>query len=282
MKRSDIEATILLRNNTPLDIFYGLTPNEMDHLMYDTFEERSPIQFHPDISDATLDKIPFFRLAEAFVKVVQREKRMKLTPSGALQRKVLLELYSHGFATEWYIENDYFKVWQEHHWPQIGSARVTANMAGLVKLSKGKIVITAQGTMLLKAENRVELFKAIFRSYCLEFNWGFNDYYINYPVGQFGFGYSMYLMDRFGDKLLPSEFYSSAYLKAIPDLIDHFADEVYTSAESQFHDCYTLRTFERFLDWFGLVQIEKNPDGRTKPDFKLMRSALFDQIFVID
>lgn len=110
MKRSDIEATILLRNNTPLDIFYGLTPNEMDHLMYDTFEERSPIQFRPDISDAALDRIPFFRLAEAFVKVVQREKRMKLTPSGALQRKVLLELYGHGFASEWYIENDYFKV----------------------------------------------------------------------------------------------------------------------------------------------------------------------------
>ena len=87
MKRSDIEATILLRNNTPLDIFYGLTPNEMDHLMYDTFDDRSPIQFRPDISDATLDKIPFFRLAEAFVKIVQREKRMKLTPSGLFKEK---------------------------------------------------------------------------------------------------------------------------------------------------------------------------------------------------
>ena len=282
MKQSDIEAMILLRNNTPLDIFSGLTPTEMHRLMYDTFGERSPIQFRPDIGDATLDKIPFFRLTEAFLKIVQREKKIKLTPAGALQRKVLYELYDLRLMTGWYIEGGYLKVWNEEQWSEMLSVRLTAGIAGLVRKSNGRIVITAKGTKLLKAENRVELFKVVFAAFSLEFNWGFNDYYADFPIGQLGFGYSIYLIDLFGDKLLPSKFYSSAYLTAFPDLMDQFADDAYMNAERQFQNCYSLRTIERFLDWFGLVCIEGEGIGRFKEGFELMRSELFRQIFVIE
>jgi hypothetical protein len=75
----DIETNILLRNNTPLDDFLGLSPTEIHHLLYDTFSDKSPIQFRDDIDDKTLDQIPLFRIAEEFLKIIQRDKQIKLT-----------------------------------------------------------------------------------------------------------------------------------------------------------------------------------------------------------
>lgn len=282
MKQSEIEATILLRNHTPLDDFNGLTPNEMHHLMYDTFGERSPIQFRPAIADNVLDKIPFFRLVEAFIRIVERDKKMKLTPGGALQRKVLHELYGHRFITDWYIDSDYIKAWNENHWMPMFCARMTAVIAGLVRISKGKVLITSKGTKLLKAGKRTDLFKIVFEAFSREFNWAYNDLYTEFPVGQLGFGYSMYLIDRFGSKRLPATFYSSAYLRAFPGLIEHFIDNTYFTAEKQFHNCYILRVFERFMEWFGLVQIKSEKEQRYNQDAELTRSALFGQLFEIE
>lgn len=83
----DIEANFILRNNTPLDDFLGLSPTEIHHLLYDTFGDKSPIQLRDNIDDKTLDQIPLFRIAEEFLKIIHRDKQIKLTPLGALPKK---------------------------------------------------------------------------------------------------------------------------------------------------------------------------------------------------
>ena len=75
-----IETTILLQNNIPIDDFLGLTANEMHHLLYEPFGEKSPVQFQKDIDDKTLYKIPLFRIAEAYLKIIEWDKQIKLTP----------------------------------------------------------------------------------------------------------------------------------------------------------------------------------------------------------
>jgi hypothetical protein len=93
----DIETNILLRNNTPLDDFLGLSPTEIHHLLYDTFGDKSPVQFRDNIDDETLDQIPLFRIAEEFLKIIYRDNQIKLTPLGALPKKVMVELYDKRF-----------------------------------------------------------------------------------------------------------------------------------------------------------------------------------------
>ena len=100
----DFEPLRLLKNNTPLDDFYGLSPAEMHHLLYSACSDKSPLRFRNGIDDSTLDNVPFFRLTEEFLKISQLEKSLKLTPLGALPKKVLHELYSHKLITEEIIE----------------------------------------------------------------------------------------------------------------------------------------------------------------------------------
>lgn len=85
--QDDIKSNILHWNNTPVDDFLGLTPTEVHHLLYEAFGDKSPIQFRDDIDDETLDQIPLFRIVEEYLKIIQREKQIKLTPLGALQKK---------------------------------------------------------------------------------------------------------------------------------------------------------------------------------------------------
>jgi hypothetical protein len=281
MDSSEIEAIILLKNNSPLDEFCGLTPNEMNRLLYEPFGSNSVLSFQESINNETLDQIPFFRLTEEFVKLVHREKHIKLTPLGALTKKVMVELYEYKFIPEYLIEIGISKLWKEQDSISIMTARYNAQLAGIVKKSKGKISLTKLGEKLLKPENRLELFKAIFNSFSTEFNWGFMDGYPEAPVGQLGFGFTIYLLERYGSIERPSQFYSEKYLKAFPKFIYNFEDRIFSNKEDGFHQCYCLRTFERFLEWYGFVTISKERK-LLLDNQKVKTTELFRQVFKLE
>jgi hypothetical protein len=257
MTSPDLEPLRLLINNAPVDDFCGLSRNEMHHLLYEPFSEHSPVQLRTDISDETLSALPFFRLAEEFLKIIQREGSITLTPLGALQRKVLHELYEHGFIFEELIERDIRKLTREHDAVAIHSMHLTVEITGLVRKAKGKLTLTKRGGSFLRADARQELFILILRSFVEEFNWGYNDRYTALSVGQLGWGFSVYLQQLFGDAPRPMQFYADKYATAFPALVDRFNEASPERIDDRFARCYCIRTFDRFLEWFGLVEIER-------------------------
>jgi hypothetical protein len=282
MSPSDIETTILLWNNKPLDEFYGLTPNEMNHLLHNTFGDKSPIQFCNNIDNAILDRVPFFRVAEEFLKLVQRDKQIKLTPLGALPRKVLVELYAHNFLPEYFIERGVTKVWREKDCIAISSARLTTGLAGLVKKSVGKLSLTKKGTTLLQPENRLQLFKTIFTAFTNDFSWSYNDGYPEYPIGQLGFGFSLYLLNQFGEQEQTANFYADKYVQVFPKFLTLFPDNQYLKGIDNFRHCYELRTINNFFEWFGLATVERSNNYFERDKTKLKRTELFNQLFIFE
>ena len=178
----DTETNILLRNNSPVDDFSGLSPTEIYHLLYDTFGDKSPVQFRNDIEDKTLDQIPLFRIVEDYLKIIQRDKQIKLTPLGALPKKVMIELYDKKFLLDEHIESGITKLWREEDCIAIRNARLTAELAGLVKKVTGKLTLTKTATKLLETNNRLQIFKQFFQSFTDKFLWSFNDRYPEQPI----------------------------------------------------------------------------------------------------
>ena len=163
-KPDDIETNILLLNNSPVDDFLGLSPTEIHNLLYDTFGDKSPVQFRDDIDDKTLDQIPLFKIVEDYLKIIQRDKHIKLTPLGALPKKVMVELYDKRFLLDEHIESGITKLWKEDDCIAIRSARLTAEIAGLVKKVSGKLTLTRTVTKLLETNNRLQIFRQFFSS----------------------------------------------------------------------------------------------------------------------
>ena len=275
------DIDILLQNNMPVENFLGLTPTEVHYLLYDTFGEKSPLQFRNDIDDSTLDQIPLFRIAEEYLKIIHRDNQIKLTPLGALPKKVMIELYDKRILLDEHIESGLIKLWREQDCISIRSARMTAELAGFVRKANGKVVLTKKGEKLLQPENRIKLFKQFFQTFTEKFNWGFNDLYPKEPIGQLGWAFSVYMLNKFGDQIYTSDYYANMYLKAFPKYISFF-EHTYSTPERQFKSCYCTRTFDRFLLWFGFVTVERKNHYLDLESDKFTGTDLVKKVFSFD
>lgn len=280
-KPDDIETNILLLNNSPVDDFLGLSPTEIHNLLYDTFGDKSPVQFRDDIDDKTLDQIPLFKIVEDYLKIIQRDKHIKLTPLGALPKKVMVELYDKRFLLDEHIESGITKLWKEDDCIAIRSARLTAEIAGLVKKVSGKLTLTRTVTKLLETNNRLQIFRQFFQAFTNKFLWSFNDGYPEQPIGQLGWAFSLILLDRFGDQPQTVEYYADKYLRAFLKFIKFFQPD-YSTPERQFFRCYGVRTFDRFFLWFGFVTVDKQKIFIDLDTDKFKRTDLVKRIFKID
>ena len=74
-------------------------------------------------------------------------------------------------------------------------------MAGLVKKIKGKFSLTKNGTILLKPQNRLQLFKTVIEAFTERFMWSYSDGYQEHPIGQKGLGVFGIMLTKFGDQL---------------------------------------------------------------------------------
>ena len=276
-----IEAEILLRNNSPIEEFSGLTPSEMNRLLYEPFSKESILQFKDSIDKEVLDSIPFFNVSEEFLTLIQKTGKVKLTKLGNLPRKVVDETYlSYLKRLDFTKHKEEFLI-NPSDSPFVHSVRFNLEVAGILQINNGNLSLSQIGEDLLFPGKRLELFKKVFTTFTLNFNWSFNDNFTDGPVGQFGFAYNLYLMDKFRDQKKKIPFYAELYIKAFPRLLTAFEDEKFYPVLDQFLDCYYTRFCERFLEWFSLGNINR---FRTRliEKWNLVPSDNFGKIFVFN
>jgi hypothetical protein len=281
MNISGIEGGIFKYNNSPLEKLSGLSPTQTHELIYNPLGKNSCIKFNSEINSEMLDEVPFFRISEELLKIIKRDGFMKLTPLGALPKKILVELYDFKFIIDEHIESGINKLYREDECISIKTARIVCESTNLVKKSNGKLLLTKNGERCLKIENRVELFKYIYLIFTEKFNWAYNDGYSKEPVGQYGYLFSIYLLKKFGEIENFTNFYSAKYLQVFEHFITLFNDD-YSTPEEQFNSCYTLRTIERFTEWFGFTNLIREQNFYDKENSKVIKTKLLDKIFIYE
>ena len=273
------EQEIFKYNNLPQEKLSGLSPSQTHEVIHNMLGEKCCLQFRSNLTADVLNQIPFFRISEKLLEIIQRDGFIKPTPLGALPKKVLVELYNYKFITDELIESGISKLHHEDYCIAIKTARIVCQLTNFVKKSNGKLLLTKNGERCLKAENRVELFKMIFLTFTEKFNWAFNDGYPSEPTGQFGYLFTIYLLKKFGKKEESTDFYALRYLRAFEKFITFF-NEDYTTPENQFKTCFNVRTFERFTEWFGLTTIVGEKRSLIAENIKIVKTDLLDKIFV--
>ena len=193
----------------------------------------------------------------------------------------MAELYDKRFLLNEHTGRGITKLWKEDDYIAIRSARLTAEIAGLVKKVSGKLTLTKTATKLLETNNRLQLFRQFFQAFTAKFLWSFNDGYPEQPIGQLGWAFSVIMLDKFGDQPQTVDFYADKYLKAFPKFITFFRPD-YSTPERQFFRCYGVRTFDRFLLWFGFVTVDKQKIFLDLDTDKFKRTDLVKSIFKID
>ncbi|MBL0200747.1 MAG: hypothetical protein IPP81_11560 [Chitinophagaceae bacterium] len=158
----DVEIIWSKYNLAPLQDFQGLTPNQMDSLLYKPYSKTSPVQLKDNLTDQVLDKIPYFRLTEELLKIIELKGRLKLTTTTkSLPTNVIQALYNYKFITDPFVEEGIWKIKREKNSDLFTTLNITTRGMEFIKFNRGELVFTKSGIEWLKTKDRNKLFESI-------------------------------------------------------------------------------------------------------------------------
>ncbi len=254
-------------NNMSVNNFEGLSPSQMHDLLYGDLGT-GLIKIREIVEEK--EEIPLLKQILLFLKIIDRENGLKLTNAGYIPPRIIKELYAKEILKDRDIESGLTKLSNERKSESIQVTRIICELYGFVRKSKGEMLITKKGKEYIKEENKEKFWlKDLLNVFGKKFNLGYFDGYDNEHVGQIGFQFSIYLLKKYGDKEQDKEFYAKKYFKAFPQIGD---------IEENFNmSAYASRTFDRFLRYFGLVEII----GKRRMEYNYKKTKLFDKYIEI-
>lgn len=271
--QKQIDQLMNEQNHRSIPDFEGYSPNEMHMILHFTFEKDSPIKLQK-LSGSDYKKIPILNQIKYLMDLIEKSEEIKLTKKGFLPTKVVLDIYHQGFLKDVFIEKGISKLYKETDSMTVNLSRILIELSGLTKKRNGKLSLTKSAMKILGDDE--ELLKKILLVFAKKFNWAYYDGYGDNQIGQLGFGFSLILLSKYAGVKRLDSFYAEKYFKAFPQLLENI-DPKHDTLENFSRRCYSIRTFNRFLDYFGFIKIEEQ--GKEYDPIKyISKTDLFDKL----
>lgn len=243
--RKELERRIKAHNEGTIDDFDGLSPDEMRALHYEFPNSPSPLKLNT-LSEKELEQCPILMQVRFVIDKMKGGNSIQLTKTGALNTKLVKEIYGLGYLKSLLIEEGMQKLSKESDASSVEITRILLEISSLAKKRHNKLSLTKKGEKLAEDGNAIlkELISVMFQ----KFNWAYFDGFGSENIGRINPAYSIYLLKKYGDVKRNTDFYADKYFKAFPTL---FTDGNYP------YQSYAVRTFDRYFRYFGFVQIEE-------------------------
>ena len=124
--QAELDRFVASWNNRPIDDFCGLSSGQMNALLYEPLGGASPIRVRKDIAQEVFEGMPFFRLVEELLTIIDREGEITLTGTGALPPRFVRELYEMRLLPQYDIERGISKLSKEADWRGLQKALIVA------------------------------------------------------------------------------------------------------------------------------------------------------------
>ena len=270
--KNQIDRLMNERNNLGIPEFEGYSPNEMEYILYDIFGENSPVHLLK-MTEPDYKKVPLLNQIKYLAGLIDSQGELKMTSKGFLPVKVVADIYQQGFLKDEFIEVGISKLYKEADSLTVNLTRILLEISGLANRRKNKLSLTKKGKTIVADD--YELLLLIFKTFGTKFNWAYYDGYGQINIGQMGFGFSMVFLSKYGNKRRKDRFYADKYFEAFPQLINATNIPRYGTVQDEAARCYSIRTFDRFLDFFGLIEIEQRIWNEPKI---IRKTTLFDRM----
>jgi hypothetical protein len=275
--QAHLDKYMFEQNNRSIPEFEGYSPSEMHNILFFTFEENSPISLQK-LTDSEYHQIPMFKQFKYFIDLLKKTGEIKLTAKGNLPLKIVKDIHAQGFFEEEMISTSRYYINKEDDAITVNLTRLLAQLAKITKKRNNKLSLTKVGEKL--DSNSQRLFETIFKTMARRFKWAYYDGFGDNDIGQMGYGFSLILLHKYGNKKRIDTFYAEKYFLAFPDIMVYPNFKTIKSPEHHSYSCYSLRTFTRFLNYFGLTKTE-NVEDRLDSDQLITKSDLFDKLIKV-
>lgn len=272
-----IDKVMNEQNNKGIPEFEGYSPEEMHHLLHFPFESKSPFGLKK-LSENDYEKIPMLKQVKYFLNLIRENKELKLTAKGFLPTKIVKDLYNQGYLEEFHLQSGMSKLYKESDSMTVNLTRILTELSGLVKKRNGKLSLTKNGEKILS--DNPKLLELLLKTMTTKFNWAYYDGHGDNQIGQLGFGFSLILISKYGKEKQLDQFYGERYFKAFPNLFEQYMPNTFERKVERSVKCYSLRTFDRFLDYFGLIHITRS-DKSWDANKYIKKTELFDKLIQV-
>lgn len=276
--RAEAEAFVrdyMVRSNqTPVDDFCGLTPDQMRAFLDEPIDCSSVVQIGAGITSLSQSPIMFYFgiLAEAI-----GEKGLKPTAAGNLPRALVRQAAEAGyerFPPAFMVPLD--RLFREDDFPDLHTTRIVAQVAGAIRKYKGKFILSRDCRGLIQDFGMPAVFSWLLVTYIEQYNWGYRGRGREIPLVQDAALFSLYLLHRFGGTWRPSAFYEDAFLRAFPQALDQAPDLSYCSPEHTVRSNYRWDTLRHCACFLGLAEWRPR-DKDEYVDYEVRKLPLLDQ-----
>jgi hypothetical protein len=261
-------------NERPRDEFVGLSPAQMNGVIYAPFDSPDFATF-PDPLAVT----PHCAATDLALWIVEAlgEDGLQRTVGGNLPQAASRHILSRWAASPWAGSTLAPRsIRSETDFPTLHRTRVLMELAGLIRKYRGRFLLTRAARQRIETGGAASLHPLLLRTHAERLNWAWMDYQAEAPMLQQTFLFSLWLLHCFGEDWRPIEFYEEAVLRAFPMLLDAFPESSWLTPVECFGHAYALRMFHRFAESFGLVEIRRSDpedylssrEARTTPLFR--------------
>lgn len=256
----------------PVDEYDGLGANIVKMMLNNIFENGSMVRLKDSIPKEIRDQVPIFKSIGDYLKILEREEEINLTKTGNLPPKYVKEIYENNQIKEYDIEEMGYKLRNENDSEGVRLTRGLARLCKYSKIRKNKLSLTKLGKDALKNEDK--MFKNIIKTFTTGYNWG----YLDSSQQDINFSdmvsYNYYLVGKYGKIKEEYSFYLDKLLRAFPMALNMIVvEEEWETKKSKFGDLNFLRTFQRYMEYMGLVICDDRCDEE-----KLKKTELFDRV----
>jgi hypothetical protein len=266
-------------NQAPVDDFHGLSPDQMSNVLNAPFSSPQLVSFPECL--ATQPSAPILTLFQLLVDAIG-EQGLKPTAKGNLPQKFCRASALSYWGEETYKYNTrHGGINKEEDFFDLHVTRLVAGLAGLIRKYKGRFILSLKCRKLLADGGMAAIYPLLFRAFTEQYNWAYGDRNDEINFVQHSFLFSLYLLNRYGDKGQSSLFYEDCFLNAFPMVVNEVDDQPHWPAEKAIRSAYTLRILVRYADFLGLAKVESvDNEQLVASEYQVIKLPLLDQAVV--
>ena len=245
------------RNQQPNDDFQGLSPGQMHAVLHAPFDSPQLVEFNAQPQG--VHAAPIVYLFSMMVEAIG-ESGLKATAKGNLPQK-FCRAVAQGYWSRPEARPSWFdqRVNREDDFHDLHITRVVAELAKLIRLYRGKFILTGHCRKILKSGGMPAIYNELFRCYTQKFNWAYSDRFPEMHFLQQSFLFTLYLLHRHGGSALPVATYQDYFLRAFPMVLDTCEDD-FLGPERAARSCYNHRVLRNFAEFLGLATLTPDSD----------------------
>lgn len=245
-----VQQLVESHNYQPLDTLLGLTPDQVYRLLFNGWNgPESLIQIQEDMTAEELAESMYCRNAGIVLRLLEDEGGAVLTPKKNINRKWLKKMFEHldwpRYQTDHTVGEISFT--SERQCTPVHNIRILLEAARMVRVYKGKLLVSKRGRHFLDPARAGELQAELFITLATKFNLAYFDGAPDYPGVQDTYAFILYALSRVAREPVGVSIACEAAF--LPDVaVDFMEFEYFSHKDFVFH----TRVLRPLRD-FGLI-----------------------------